>query len=338
MILVTGGTGIVGSILLTKLIEKGETVRAMYRDEKSIDKFKKIASLYSSDSNIHEKIEWMQGDVIDAYSLIPCFEGVDYVYHCAGYVSFSSKYKEKLYKINVTGTYNVVNLSIANNIKKICHISSIAALSQKLTNQTITEENEWEQDKKNSWYSRTKYMGELEIWRGMNEGLPGVIVNPSVIIGAGNWEDSSSKLFSTVYNGLKFYTSGITGYVASEDVANAMIQLMESDVENERFILNAKDLSFKELFSLIAESLGKKAPTIKANAFLMRLAYFFSQTVSAMSGKEPTVTRSAVRSAFNKKYYSSEKIMKTIGFSFTPIENAIRNTGKLFLKQMDEAE
>lgn len=336
MILVTGGTGVIGSILLIKLIEKGETVRAIYRNEKSIDKFKKTAGLYSDDKNIHEKIEWVKGDVANIYSLIPCFKEIEYVYHCAGYVSFSSKYKEKLYQINVTGTHNIVNLSIANNVKKICHISSIAALSQKLCNQIITEENEWEQDKKNSWYSRTKYWGELEIWRGMEEDLPGIIVNPSVIIGAGNWEDSSSKLFSTVYNGLKFHTSGVTGYVYSEDVANAMIQLMKSDIKNERFILNSKNISFKELFTLIAKSLGKKAPPIKANIHLMRIAYFFSQTISALSGQEPIITRSALRSAFSKKFYSNEKILKTIDFTFTPIEDAIKKTGELFLKQINE--
>lgn len=334
MILVTGGTGLVGGLLLMKLAEKGLSVRAIYRSENSIAKFENTTQYFPNATELHKKIEWVEADVLDLYSLQPHFEGIEYVYHCAGYVSFSTKEKENLYNINVKGTANIVNLSLKFGVKKICSISSIAALSQKLKDQVITEENDWEQDKKNSWYSRTKYWGELEIWRGINEGLPAVIVNPSIIIGPGNWDESSGKLFSTVYKGLKFHTSGITGYVGSEDVCNAMIQLLKSDIENERYVLSEKDLSFKDLFTLIANSLNKKPPTMAASPLMMKMAHLASQALALLTGKEPLLTRSSVRSAFTKKYYSSEKIKKALNFEFTPIEEVIEKTGEIFLKNI----
>lgn len=332
MILVTGGTGLIGGILLMKLAERGYPIRAIYRDETSIQKFKDTTSYFENAKELHSKIEWMEGDVQNIDSLKPCFDGVEYVYHCAGLVSFRTKDKERLYNTNVTGTYNIVNLSIDAGVKKICHISSIAALSQKLKDQVITEDNDWEQDKKNSWYSRTKYWGELEIWRGIVEGLNAVIVNPSVVIGPGGWNESSGQLFSTVNKGLKFYTSGVTGYVGAADVAESMILLMESDIENERFVLNERDLSFKELFTLIAKSLDKKPPKWAATKLMMQMAHIASQSLALITGKEPLITRSTIRSAFGKKYYSSEKLIKALNFTFTPIENVIEETGREFKK------
>ena len=233
MILVTGGTGLVGSHLLYFLSKKELKVRAIYRNEKSIEKTKLVFKSYGAAEALNQ-IEWVKADLLDYYSLKDAFENVNYVYHAAAMVSFDSKSANELIKVNVEGTEKIVNLSMEFNIKKFCFVSSVASIGEYANGSCSNEETPWQNSKSTSSYSISKYYAENEVWRASQEGLPVVIVNPATIFGFGNWEVSSLKIIKRVYDGLSFYPSGKNGFIGVTDVVKAMLQLMESEIVNER--------------------------------------------------------------------------------------------------------
>jgi len=330
-ILVTGGTGMTGSYLLAKLIEAGSNVKALRRKNSNTETTKKIFNyLFKNGDELFSKINWIDGNIIDYNSVEKAMHDIDYVYHTAAMVSFKPSDKEEMLYINVQGTANVVNAALSNNIKKLCHVSSIASLGNTLNKKLITEETENEKEKKSD-YSLSKFRSENEVWRGIAEGLNAVIVNPSVIIGAGNWKQGSPRLIKTVWDGLKYFTTGGTGFVYVEDVVNIMIKLMESNIYNERFILNTENLPYKTVFNLIAESLGKKKANIKTSNFMLHSLKFFDVVRYYITGKEPRITKYTLKSVQQTKKYSNEKITQAINYNFKPIKNSIDDISKDFL-------
>jgi dihydroflavonol-4-reductase len=333
MILVTGGTGLVGSHLLFRLCSSGKKVRALKRESSSLNLLKKTFSYYSTEPDtLLSKIEWVNGDVTDIYSLYEAMEGIEQVYHTAAIVSFHASESNEMMKVNIDGTANIVNACLYIGVKKLCHVSSIATLGRADNDGLTDEETHWKSSKMNSSYSISKYGAEREVWRGITEGLPAVIVNPSVIIGPGNWNSGSCQMFQQSWNGLKFYTEGVNGYVDVKDVAKAMIMLMESDIINSRFIVSSENLNYQTFFSMVAERLGKKKPSIKATAFLSQLAWRAEKLKSLATNKKPLITKETARTAFQKFYYSNEKIKKTLGFEFVPMNTSIKQTCDFFLK------
>ena len=245
MILVTGGTGLVGAHLLYHLLKNDEKIRAIYRSEETIEVVKKVFSYYTGDTSLINKIAWFKADITDVPSMIPAFVGIEKVYHCAAFISFNPKDYVVMRKVNIHGTAIIVNLSIDAKIKKLCFVGSIAAIGDSRNGELITEENEWNKDLDNSGYSITKFGAEMEVWRASQEDVEVVIVNPGVILGAGFWTTGSGKLFQQVYNRFKYYTEGITGFVGVKDVVTAMILLMNSNIKNERFILVSENKTYK---------------------------------------------------------------------------------------------
>lgn len=324
MILVTGGTGLVGSHLLYHLSLRNEHIRAIYRTKLSLEKVKKVFSTYTDDAIFFDKIEWFQADITDVPSMIPAFFGVKNVYHCAAFISFNPKDYREMRKINIHGTAIMVNLAIDAKIDKFCFVSSIAAVGESLINDLITEENEWNKELDNSGYSITKFGAEMEVWRASQEGIPVIVVNPGVILGSGFWDSGSGKLFSQVYNGFDFYTEGITGFVAVKDVVKAMILLMKSDVSNERFILVSENKSFKDILFAIADAFGKKRPSKKINIWQTAIFWRLAWLISKITGKEPFLSKYSARSAHSTSKYSSEKIQDTLNFEFESIEKTIQ--------------
>ena len=332
MILVTGGTGLVGSHLLFDLTKSGKTVRALKRKTSDLNKVKKLFFYYSGNKdNYFKNIEWVEGDILDIFSLEKAMEGVSKVYHCAAKVSFNPKEQDSVKAINVQGTTNIVNVALDKKVKKICHISSIAALGRAEDNEFIDEQTLWKYSKKESVYAISKHGAEREVWRGTGEGLDAVIINPSVIIGPGDWENGSLRLFSIVRNGLNICTKGVNGYVDVRDVAKIMNLLMESNIKNERFVLNSENLSFEHFFSLIADNLGKNKPKYYVNAFISGLVWRFEKLRSLITGSDPLITKETVRTATQKYYYSNDKIKKALNFEFRKIDQSIQNTCRFFL-------
>ncbi len=334
MILVTGGTGLVGTHLLVDLLYKDKKIRAIRRhtDQRLL---RRIFSYHFADVEEQlKKIEWVDADLTDVFALKEAFVGgIDEVYHCAAMVSFNPKDKQKMMDINVEGTANIVNLSLLNNVKKLCHVSSIAALGRNDKPDSYTTEADlWINSRQNSNYAISKYGAEREVWRGIHEGLNAVIVNPSVIIGPGDWDKGSSQIFTTLCKGTSFYTNGVNGYVDVRDVVQAMVSLMESEITNERFVVSAENLSYFDFFSKILLKFGKNPPSINASYPLLEAGWRFEKLKSMLTGKSPLITKETARTSRNKYYYSSEKLIKALDFSFIHIDNAVDYTCTIFNK------
>lgn len=334
MNLVTGATGIVGSHVLFQLLQSGKPVVAGKRKGSNLAQVEKLFSYYTTDyKQLFEKIKWVDLDVEDIFSVEEVLDGIDTVYHCAGFVSFYSFDRKKLFAVNENGTRNVVNACLHKNVKALCHVSSIAAINNS-DYKTILDENVyWKTSGKESDYAISKYNAEREVWRGMEEGLNAVIVNPGLILTPGFWEQSSAKLISAYYKTGLFYINGVASYVAATDVARAMIELTEKQKFNNRYILAENNYSYKDIMTFVRAQFGKSAPKIRARKFMLELGRFFENIISIFSGKNPTLTKSLIKSAFNQQAYSNTKIKKELGFEFTPTKDLLGKICQLYLEE-----
>ncbi|HDO27020.1 MAG TPA: NAD-dependent epimerase/dehydratase family protein [Bacteroidetes bacterium] len=334
MILVTGGTGFVGAHLLYHLLQSGKSsVRSLKRTGSSTEFAKKIFSCYSkSPDQLFNKIEWVDGDILDYYSLSDAFAGVDYLYHAAAVVSFHPEDKNKVIRTNIEGTANVVNAALEQKVKKMGYISSIGVLGR-AGNQGLTdEETYWKTSSKNSLYSKSKYEAEREVWRGIAEGLDAVIVNPSIIVGPGNWNTGSPQIFQTMWKGLKFYTGGMNGFVDVNDVAHAMIMLTEGDFSGERYIINAENIRYKQFFEWMAAAMNLPAPKYKAGPLMSSAGWRLLKAMTLFTGKRSSITQESVRTANQVYRYSNQKFTEATGMKFMPVKESVEKTAGLFLK------
>ena len=335
MILVTGGTGLVGAHLLLHLAESETTLRAIYRTKNSIGKTKSLFKLYQKE-DLFSIIEWVQADIIDVSSLAIAFKNVDYVYHCAGLISYDPNDEDLLRKVNIEGTANIVNFCVEFQIKKLCHVSSIAALGNLAYRQAglgpnenqVTEEAEWNPEFPHSDYAISKYGAEMEIWRGQQEGLDVVIVNPGVIFGAGFWNQGSGLFFSSIKNEFPFYTNGSTGYVGVTDVVKIMIRLMNSTIVSERFTVVAENLTFKKVIFLIAENLNAKKPKIEAKPWMTAICWRLDLFISTIFRTKRKLSKYSANSLHSSDFISNEKIknpeVSGLNFEFQSIDSVIK--------------
>jgi dihydroflavonol-4-reductase len=324
MILVTGGTGLVGSYLLHQLTAQDKPVRALLRHGKRPYRTEHLYSCLPGTKPGQENlVEWVEGDVLDPYSLHDAMKGVDTVYHCAAFISFDPRDRKRMLDVNIGGTAHVVNACLENGVGRLCYVSSIAALGQAENGDLIDENARWKTSSANSGYAVSKYGGEREIWRGMEEGLKGVIVNPSVILGAGCHAKATNRLFHNMKHFLPVYTKGINGYVDVRDVVKAMIMLTESSVSGERYVLNSENLSLYELFSMAADLLGKPRPRLALHPGLLHLIAGMDELRGRITGKRPLLTRENVSAAMAQSWYSSDKIRKDFGFTFIPAKESL---------------
>ena len=332
MILVTGGTGLVGAHLLYYLLLEKDKVRAIHRKNSDLQAVKKVFSYYTEDVEaLFSKIEWLEADITDVCLLEKAFKNITNVYHSAALVSFDPRDYKEMRKINIEGTSNIVNLCIAEKVKKLCFVSSIATIEKSLKSNIIDEDCEWNSETNNYGYAITKYGAEMEVWRASQEGVEVVIVNPGVILGAGFWNNGGpGELFTKIYNGLKFYTEGVTAFVSVTDVVKTMIQLMNSNLKNERYILVSENVSFKEVFFKIADDFGKKRPSIKVTKVMSSIGWRLEKIKSSLTGKQPVLTKQSSKSIHQKYFYSSEKIEKALDFKFEPVSETIKNVCELY--------
>jgi dihydroflavonol-4-reductase len=325
-ILVTGGSGFIGAYIIKELVEKGYAVRAIRHSNDAP---------FFIPAHINENVEWVPGDVLDVVSLQEAMEGVDAVIHAAAKVSFNDNDRSALYKTNIDGTANVVNMALESNVKRFVHISSVAAIGRTITGETINEEKKWQPGKQHTTYAISKYQAEVHVWRGAAEGLNMVIVNPSTVLGYGDWNTSSCAIFKSVYKEFPWYTKGVNGFVSVTDVAKAAVLLMESNNSHDRFIVNGDNWSFQQLFNTIADGFGKKHPHKEATPFVGKIAWRLEKLKSMMSGTKPLLTRQSARVAHSVTYFDNSKILKALpGFSFTPLEKAIQKNCELYLANL----
>jgi nucleoside-diphosphate-sugar epimerase len=325
MILVTGGTGLVGSHLLFFLLKDNKTVRAVHRKESNPELVKQVFSYYtSSPETFFERIDWIEADITDLPALTEAFRGITHVYHTAAYISFNPVHYHKLKKANIEGTANIVNLCLEFNIEKLCYVSSVGALGKVLNGKLITEETSWNPEANNSVYAITKYGAEMEVWRGTQEGLDAVIVQPGVILGPSGRESGSGRILKSISKGIGFYTSGGMGFVGVRDVVKAMIQLMNSPLKNDHFILVAYNMKYKDLLTALAKNLQKKPPEKKAPKWVLSLISSLDYIAHMLFGTKRKLFKATVRSLYTESYYDASKIERELGFSFCPLEEALQ--------------
>ncbi|HSV89138.1 MAG TPA: NAD-dependent epimerase/dehydratase family protein [Bacteroidales bacterium] len=331
---VTGATGLVGSHLLYELTAGGHKVRAAFRKGSNLDMVRLIFSWYNpaEGDKLFEQIEWVETYIDDYFSLREALEKVKTVYHCAALVSFQPSDRKRMLKINVEGTANLVNACLNAGIEKLCHCSSVAALGNPLAGNTFDESISWKTSPRNTWYAISKYGAEREVWRGSEEGLRVVIVNPSIIIGPGDISRSSAQLYKSVKKGLRFYTKGITGFVDVRDVARIMLMLAESTLEGERFIVSSQNLQYKQVFEMFALAAGTRPPDIYAGPVLSSIAWRLEKMRSLITVTQPLITRETARNANSIRHFSNEKIIGALGFRFRTVEEAVNNTVAFYQK------
>lgn len=322
-ILVTGGTGFVGSYLLRYLLEQGYSkIRAIKRVGSSTDLVQDIAT----------KIEWVDCDILDLIGLEDVMEGIQQVYHSAAMVSFIPSERDRMKQVNVEGTANIVNLGLYHGIEKLVHVSSIAAIGRSKEGVTISESSKWENSPFNSKYAISKQLAEQEVWRGVAEGLAANIINPSMILGAGRWEDGPQKFFKLVWDQIPYYPRGSNGFVDVRDVAKMMVQLMEKDISGERFIANSSSISYKELMVLIARHLGKNPPSKPLHALLTHLLWRTEWLKSKLTGQAPSVTKETALHTSRSFFYDNAKSKEVLYFDYIPLEKTIADIAPSFLE------
>ena len=325
-ILITGATGFVGSYLTRYLVKNGYT---------NIVCMKRTTSRMDLIADVADKVTWAEGDVLDAPFLENILRGhqIQQIYHCAAVVSFDPRDREEMYKINVVGTENVVNAALEVGIEKLIYTSSIAAIGRVEHEPWVRETNKWQRSPLNSHYAISKFQAEQEVWRGIAEGLTAAMVNPTVILGSQFWEQGTGRLFKQVWEGLRFYTEGSTGYVDVRDVARFMVKLMESPIDNQRFILNGENMKYKTMFEKIAAIFNKKAASIAVSPFLAGIAWRVEWVKSRFTGRRPLITKETARTSATTFYFDNKKSLATFSdFKYTDISATIAETAQQFLE------
>jgi dihydroflavonol-4-reductase len=328
-ILVTGATGLLGSTIARQLHQEGHAVSALYRpdsDRRLLD-------------DLSGKISWVEGDILDRLGLEEALSDIDMVVHAAATVSFVPKERATMFKINIEGTANVVNACFAAQIKKLCHISSVAALGRpdKKTHSPselieIDEENRWVDSASNSQYAVTKYLAELEVWRGIAEGLNAVIINPSVILGEGDWHKSSTRLFKYVFDEKPFYSEGVLNFVDVKDVSEAACRLLFSDISAERFVVNGGTVPYHQFFTEAATAFNKKPPKWKVNSFVAEVVWRFEALRSFLTGKAPLLTKETARAAQHRYRFNGDKLTKMTGIAYRDLGETLSRVSKTLRK------
>jgi dihydroflavonol-4-reductase len=314
MVLVTGGAGLLGKELITQLLAQGKMVRAIYN--------KTPLPNFNSPN-----LQQLQCNILDVVGLEEAMKNIEQVYHCAAIVTFNPKRKQELFKINIEGTANVVNAALDAGVKKLVHVSSVAALGRIRENEMINETMNWTEETSNSNYGQSKYLSELEVWRGIGEGLDAVMVNPVIILGAGNWNDGSSKLFQSAFNEFPWYATGTTGFVDVRDVAKAMVQLMDSDITAQRFIISAENKSYQQVFNLMAKAFNKKPPHKQVTPLIAKIVWRLEAIKSFFTKQDPLITKETAKTALAKVNFDNSKLLKYLPqFTYRKLEDTITAT------------
>ncbi|MDX5420359.1 MAG: NAD-dependent epimerase/dehydratase family protein [Hymenobacteraceae bacterium] len=310
-VFVTGGSGLIGSYLIPALVTQGHQVRALYRGQ--------VPAIQLAD-----QVEWIEGDVLDVALLRKAMQGIGYVFHSAGLVSYAPQDAELLQNVNVEGTANIVDACLeAEAPIKLCHVSSIAAIGRSKGVDVLTENSKWNAGEKQSAYAESKHFGELEVWRGIAEGLQAIIVNPSVVLGPADWNRSSTRLFKYVYQERAFYTGGAANFVDVRDVVEAMLRLTFSEISGERFILNAGQLTYKAFFEEAARCFGKKAPSFKVSPALAEIVWRLEHARAWLTGGRPLITKDTARVSAKNHLFDNQKVRESVAMEFRPLAETI---------------
>ncbi|MDE1191870.1 MAG: NAD-dependent epimerase/dehydratase family protein [Arachidicoccus sp.] len=308
-IIITGASGLVGSHILQELYNSPARIIAVCRN---------------IPPDADKRFEWIAGDILDTNFLEEICANADKIYHCAALVSYDPKKKKEIFQINVEGTANVVNAALNCGVHRLLYVSSVAAIGESQDNKMADEETVWK-DVHVADYGKSKHYAEMEVWRGISEGLDSVIINPSIVLGCGDWEKGSTEIFKNIYKGFPWYSAGVHGFVDVRDVACAAVMLMNSDIQGQRFIINGINISYKELFSTIAQSFGIRPPYKKVTHFLSGIVWRLSSLKSFVTGKSSMITKHSARIAMQNIQFDNSKLLKFLpGFEYTDFKTSVQ--------------
>lgn len=320
-ILITGGTGLVGSYVIRTLLKY---------DFINIHAIARSSSKYDLLPGVKDRVSWHHTDVNDVVGLHDALFETDYVIHCAALVSFDSRDKRQLVKTNVEGTANIVNLSLEHKVRKLIHISSIAALGRNTANGITDENTEWVDNSNNSFYSLTKYLGEMEVWRGQAEGLDVAVLIPGLILGSGYWNVGTNGFFNHVWKESKFYPTGATGFVDVRDLAEFACRMIGYEGVEKKFITIGHNASYRHFLSLIAGGLNKKEPSIKTNKFILESAWRLDKLRSVITGSRPMLTKETAKTSSKNYIFDNKRSLAIDNFSYRPLETTIAEIAAQF--------
>ncbi len=339
MNLVTGATGIIGSHVLLQLLMNGQEVTGVRQQSSDVKRVQKLFSFYvPNHEELFRKIKWIHLDILDVFAVEDALENVSTVYHCAGFVSFSKADQKKLFRINEQGTRNIVNACLQKKVDALCHVSTIGTINNAEYPFALHEGVFWKTSGKESDYAISKYNAEREVWRGMEEGLNVVIVNPGVVLSPVFWQQSSAQIFDRCYKGNKFYTDGQTAYVSASDVSAIMVELVKQRKFGERFILVENNYPFKTIFDMVHGCLKKPVARFRVSSRILKTMGYIHRFLFRIIGKTPLLTKSLINAALNRQSYSNEKVKKTLGFTFQPVDETIRKICDFYLREHQKSQ
>jgi len=313
-VLITGANGLVGSFICRQLLQEDHNIRATKRNSSDLSMLE----------DIQDKIEWVESDLTESIFWDEHLSGINAVIHCAAVISFDKRWEKQMYKTNVKGTADLINAVLASKVKTFLHVSSVAAIGRKPGQKELTEKDRWEDTSFDSIYARAKYLQELEVWRGAEEGLNVKIINPSIVLGPGKWGNTgSTSVFKYAYDQKSYHPSGSINYVDVRDVASVAVQLLNSDIANERFILNADSLSYKTFFTEIANRFGKNPPTKVPKDWMLKIGVWAEWIRSRISGKEALITKDTAMLSKSQFHFNNQKISDALNFKFRPLNETL---------------
>ena len=325
----------VGSHLLYKLAAENKKIRATIRPSSDISQVRKVFGYYSEKAEadrMFNNVEWITADINDIPSLNEAFEDITKVYHCAALISFDPSDEKKMRKINIEGTANIVNLCIANNISKLCYVSSVAALGSTPNSSEVDENSKWNPEDNHNDYAISKYGAEIEVWRGTQEGVDAVIVNPGVIIGPGFWDSGSGKIFSKIDKGLNYHFPKVTGFVGVQDVVKSMVTLMDSPIKNEQFVIVSENLSFESVFKKVAGNMNKPQPSRKLRKWMILIGWIF-QKIGSWFGRKRQITRDSINGLYEETHFDNTKLKSTLNFEYITMSKVLADTSEIYKKE-----
>ena len=319
-ILVTGATGFVGSVLTRRLVSDGATVRIFRRPTSSLDLLGPAA----------ERVEHAEGDITRARSVYEALDGIDRVYHVAARVGFASGEAEALHRVNVEGTANVVNAALAADVDRLVHTSSMAAFGRPVDSNTVIDETTaWQDGPHRSPYARSKRKGELEVHRGIAEGLDAVIVNPSLVFGVGDEGTRTRRIVDAVRRGwVPAVPSGGTNAVDVQDVASGHRKAMRHGDTGRRYFLGGENLSWDQIVGALADAFGVEPPRYTAPSALLTAGGALAEAVGVLTRTTPVFTRSLARSAARSHRYNNERARTELGCTFRPFADTARRLAR----------
>ncbi len=333
MWVVTGATGFLGYTFLSEWAARGRPapLRLLVRNPQH-----PVLKPYLGE------VEVVQVSLEDPQGLLEAVRGAEAILHFAATISFSPRARSWMYKTNVEGTRHLVNAALEAGVPRFVYLSSIAALGRpEDPKEAITEAAFWEDSPYNTHYGYTKYLGEKEVWRGAEEGLSVLILNPGIIVGPYiSWDKGSPAFFKMVWGGLPAYPIGINGFVGVWDVVEATFRGLAEHPQGwgERYILVAENWRYRQLFTEVAEAIGKRPPRFPLPKAVAMGVGWAMEYMGRWFGLPAAVTRETARTSSAEFRYDGSKITRAFaGFTYTPMREVIQRTAKLFLSMYASA-